>query len=229
MKYRVAVVEDDELICQMIRLNLEKSGFEVECFGSAESLKETIETRVYDLILLDILLPGMSGLQLLQTIRDLGINTPIMMLTVEQKVESKINALNTGADDYLVKPFNVEELLARVQRLILRSTGERVIPSAQILVINRHKINLSTHLSESALGEVALSEKEIKLLSYFALNAGKTLKREDILEEVWGMDVDPTPRTIDNFVAKFRKLYEDRPEKPKHFITVRNQGYRFER
>lgn len=228
MSYRAAVVEDDELISSMIRINLAKEGFEVECFSHGESLREAFKTRTFDIIILDILLPGISGLQLLQVIRESGINTPILMLTVDQRVTSKIDALNCGADDYLVKPFNVEELLARIKRLILRSTGKRVIPSSQILIINSYKINVSTHLCESAMGEVSLSEKEVKLLAYFILHSGKTLKREDILEEVWGMDVDPTPRTIDNFVAKFRKLFEDQPEKPTHFLTVRNQGYRFE-
>lgn len=229
MKYKIAVVEDNELIANMIKLNLEQDEFEVCCFPRGEEMLERTGRELFDLVVLDILLPGISGLKVLEKLRKNGFNVPVLMLTVEAGVQDKINALDTGADDYLVKPFNMEELLARVRALIRRSHGKRAIPSNQILVINNFKIDLSTRKCESNTGEVVLSEREIKLLSYFSRHPGQTLKRADILEEVWGMDVSPTPRTVDNFVLKFRKLFESNPENPCHFISVRNEGYRFER
>jgi two-component system, OmpR family, alkaline phosphatase synthesis response regulator PhoP len=228
MKYRIAVVEDNELIANMIKINLEKEAYEVRCFPRGEDLLGRTDRELFDLVILDILLPGISGLTVLVKLRKTGFHGPVLMLTVEAGVRDKITALDAGADDYLVKPFNMEELVARVRALIRRSHGKRATPSHQILVINNFKINLSTRTCESNTGEVVLSEKEIKLLSYFVLHPGQPLKRADILEEVWGMDISPTPRTVDNFVLKFRKLFESNPENPVHFISVRNKGYRFE-
>lgn len=229
MEFKIAVVEDNELIANMIKLNLEQNGYGVLHFPDGESLLRRTGRELFDLVVLDILLPGISGLEVLDELRKTNFDAPVLMLTVETNVQNKIRALNSGADDYLVKPFNMEELLARARALIRRSHGKRSIPSSQILVINNHKINLSTRGCESNMGEAVLSEREAKLLSYFSLNPGQTLRRADILEEVWGMDVSPTPRTVDNFVLKFRKLFESNPEHPQHFISVRNKGYRFEK
>lgn len=228
MKYRLAVVEDDELIREMITINLEKNGYAVASFSSAESMLDRAGKDIYDLIILDIVLPGVSGGEFLQTVRQRGDNTPVLMLTVKSDMPTRIEAFDSGADDYMVKPFSMDELLARVKALIRRSLGKRRIPSSKIMVINGHRINTSTRLCESNMGEVALSEKEMNFLLYLTEHSHETLSRADILEEVWGMDVSPTPRTVDNFIMKFRKLFEDNPERPKHFISVRNRGYRFE-
>jgi two-component system alkaline phosphatase synthesis response regulator PhoP len=228
MEYKIAVVEDDELILNMVKLNLEKSGYAVHCFTGGESMLDRAGQETFDLVILDIMLPGMSGVEVLQALREGRYDGPVLMLTARSGVKDKITALNNGADDYLVKPFNMQELLARVRALLRRSQGKRSIPANQILIIDNYKINLDTRKCESNRGEVVLSEKEVKLLSFFSRNAGQTLRRSDILEEVWGMDVFPTPRTVDNFVLKFRKLFETNPESPRHFISVRNKGYRFE-
>jgi DNA-binding response OmpR family regulator len=156
-----------------------------------------------------------------------GYSTPILILTVKKDIHSKIKALESGADDYLEKPFHMKELLLRVA-VILKRAHEKIIPFAtEVIVINGFKINLNTRVSESRNGLLKLSGKEIRLLSFLSDHPNLVLKRADILEEVWGMDVDPTPRTIDNFILKLRKLYEDDPRDPKHFITIRNQGYTF--
>ena len=228
MKYKVAIIEDDDLIRSMIKFNLEKKGYRVCCFSSVESMMDRTQDELFDLIILDIILPGISGKEFLEKIRKAGDNTPVVMLTVKDDINTKIRTFNSGADDYVVKPFNMEELLARVKALIRRSQGKRRLPSSKILAIGKHKINLSTRLCKTNLGNRILSEKEIKLLSYFSEHSNETLTRADILEEVWGMDVTPTPRTIDNFILKFRKLFEENPEKPKHFVSVRNKGYRFQ-
>lgn len=229
MKHKIAIVEDDRLIGSLIKVNLEKRGCQAVLFPSAEALLQKSAKEFFDLLILDILLPGISGLHLLEKLRGKSIDIPVLMLTVQDNVQNKITALNSGADDYLVKPFHMEELLARVQALIRRSFGKRSIPASHVIFLNNHKIELHTRECDSNTGKIVLSEKEAKLLSYFVLHAGKTLNRADILEEVWGMDVSPTPRTIDNFVLKFRKLFEKNPEKPDHFISVRNKGYRFEK
>jgi two-component system, OmpR family, alkaline phosphatase synthesis response regulator PhoP len=229
MNVKIAVVEDDQLILNMVRINLERQYYQVSGFTTGEALLEQIPNELFDLFILDIMLPGISGIDILANIRQKEIHAPVLMLTAQGQVQNKVNALNTGADDYLVKPFNMEELLARVNALLRRSHSERPIPSDQIISINQFKINLATRHCESNQGEAVLSEKEARLLTYFIEHAGQTLKRADILEDVWGMDVSPTLRTVDNFVLKFRKLFENNPEKPDHFISIRSKGYRFKR
>jgi two-component system alkaline phosphatase synthesis response regulator PhoP len=224
---RVAIAEDEELIRTMLRLNLEKDGYEVESFESAEELLESLEHGHFDVLLLDVMLPGMSGEDVIVRIREKGINTPILMVTARVDIETKVSTFRKGADDYLSKPFDMEELLLRVKALIRRSQGEREIPSHNLVRIDDYEVNLETRMASTRQGEVKLSEKECDLLRLFGQYPGKTLLRADILEEVWGMDVFPTPRTIDNFILKFRKLFEENPEEPVHFITVRSAGYRF--
>ncbi|RME30226.1 MAG: DNA-binding response regulator, partial [Deltaproteobacteria bacterium] len=137
-------------------------------------------------------------------------------------------ALEQGADDYLPKPFDVAELLARVTAIIRRSQGERVIPAKNILTIGRFRVNLATREAETLQGPQVLSEKEAGLLEFLARCRGEVVSRADILDEVWGMDATPTERTVDNFIVKLRKMFEPDPENPRHFITVRGRGYRFQ-
>jgi two-component system alkaline phosphatase synthesis response regulator PhoP len=228
MGYKIALVEDDHLIQQMMKINLESNGHQLFCFNRGEELLASLAAETFDVVVLDLMLPGISGLDTLKKLREDQLNTPVLVLTVRKELYNKLSAFDLGADDYLVKPFNMDELIARVSALLRRCQGQRTIPSSEILTINNYRINLATRECESSGGPIVLSEKEIKLLLYFAANCGITLKRADILEEVWGMDVSPTPRTIDNFIVKFRKLFEIDPNNPKHFISVRSRGYRFE-
>jgi two-component system alkaline phosphatase synthesis response regulator PhoP len=227
MSYRIAVVEDDDLIRDMVRFNLEKSGHSVETFSSAEMILNQKIDALYDLIILDLVLPGISGQEFLELMRKKGDNTPVLMLTVKSDIPTRITALDSGADDYLTKPFNMDELQARVKALIRRSLGKRRLPSSQYLVINGYEVDSSTRMCSSNIGSVTLSEREMNLLLLLSQHSQETLSRADILEEVWGMDVAPTPRTVDNFIAKFRKLFEDDPENPKLFVSVRGKGYRY--
>jgi two-component system, OmpR family, alkaline phosphatase synthesis response regulator PhoP len=228
MPHKIVVVEDEELIRTMLRINLTRQGYQVDCFSSAETMLEKIGSAPYDILLLDIMLPGIHGDEALRRVRAKGINIPVLMLTAKKDLQSKVGALDSGADDYLPKPFDMDELLARVRSLIRRSQGERIVPSAQLFKLDRYEINFETNAAQTKEGEILLSDKESGILKLFAKNPGKMLGRQDILEEVWGLDVDPTPRTIDNFILRFRKLFEEDPENPKHFITIRSIGYRFD-
>lgn len=228
MAHKIAIVEDDGLIRNMIRVRLEESGFKVRGFSTAEALDWPSSSDIYDLIILDIVLPGMSGDEFLKQLRGKNDNTPVLMLTVKSDIPTRVKTLDSGADDYMAKPFNMHELLARVKALIRRSQGKRRLPSTRILVINGYRIDTDTRICESRRGETVLSEKEIRFLTFFVEHPRECLSRADILEEVWGMDVAPTPRTVDNFIMKFRKLFEDNPGKPQHFISVRSLGYRYE-
>ena len=226
MDYKVAVIEDDELIAGMVILNLEKEGCSVAGFRDAESFISLMRSGNFDLVVLDIMLPGMDGTELLKKMRQNNINVPVLMMTAKADLQTKIASLNTGADDYIQKPFSMEEFIARVKALVRRSRSERMIPSSRIMIVNGFKVNLDSRECESNSGNVILSEKEISFLEFLFLNSGEPIKRADILEEVWGMDVSPTPRTIDNFILKFRKLFEKDPSKPEHFLSIRNKGYK---
>lgn len=228
MGNKIAVVEDDELIRDMIGLSLKKNGYVVYGFPTAESYLADRPAEVFDLLILDMVLPGMQGVGLLSQLRREGDSTPTLILTVKAEIPARLRAFRSGADDFMVKPFDLDELLARVKAIIRRSQGRRVLNSSEVLVIGRKRVNLTTRVSESNQGEVLLSDKEVRLLLFFARHPGQTLTRADILEEVWGMQVAPTPRTVDNFVLRFRKLFEENPEKPKHFLSDRGHGYRFE-
>jgi len=226
-KIRILVVEDEELIRTMMKINLEKAGYDVTLCNNAEHLLEVVADQYFDLILLDIMLPGISGEEALKKLRDRKIITPVIMVTAKNSIETKVTTFETGADDYISKPFNMKELLARVKAHIRRSQGERVLPSSQIMKIGPFVVDFDKLTAQTQKGEITLSEKESQLLALFNAHAGETLTRIDILEEVWGMNADPTPRTIDNFIVKFRKWFEEDPESPKHFFTVRAKGYRF--
>lgn len=224
---RVALIEDEDLIRNMIRIGLEKRGFNIDSFPDSESFFRSGYKKYYDALIIDIMLPGLSGTETLKKIRESGNNTPVLIVTAKGTMDYKSDAYHKGADDYLVKPFNMDELFLRVNALIKRSQGKRVIPSSRKIRINRSLIDLDNGVCESNLGQIKLSEKELRLIRFFVENSGKVVSRADILEEVWGMDVFPTPRTVDNFILKFRKLFEKDPKNPEIFISVRSRGYKF--
>jgi two-component system, OmpR family, alkaline phosphatase synthesis response regulator PhoP len=224
---KILLVEDEELVGTMVRLNLESAGYRVAWIRNGSEAAERVVAETFDLILLDIALPGLNGLSVLQGLRKSGVETPVMMLTARSDVPTKVEALDFGADDYLPKPFDVAELVARVNALLRRSRADRAIPSDQLVQIGEHEVNLETRRAQSSEGDVTLSEKEAALVRLLLRSRGKVLTRSDILDEVWGMDVSPSERTVDNFIVRLRKLFEPDPERPIHILTVRGEGYRF--
>lgn len=226
---RILLVEDDPLIGAMVRLNLEHEGFAVQWHKNAELALENLQRDKADVMLLDIGLPGMNGLELAKSIRKLGINTPILMLTARDDLQSKVHALDGGADDYLAKPFDMAELLARVRAHVRRSTGSLELLTDAELQVGNARVSAERRALQTTDGLWHdLSEKEVVLLQFLARNPGRALSRADILEEVWGMDATPTERTVDNFIVRLRRWVEPEPDHPRHILTVRGWGYRFE-
>ncbi len=229
MKYRLALIEDDRLLQEAIRLALEQASYSVDIYSEPnEFLNRYQQGDVYDLIILDLLLPQHSGTEILSYLRMTEDTTPVLVISVKQDVLTKVKHLHLGADDFLSKPFNLDELLARVKALLRRSLGKRRLPSSLKIKINGFEVDLEARTCQSNLGPTMLSEKEIKLLEFFVQFPNQTHSRADILEEIWGMDIAPSPRTVDNFILKFRKLFEDDPKNPKIFLLVRGIGYRFQ-
>ena len=220
------MVEDEEGLQNVIKLNLELEGYFVSIANDGiEALKLFNENR-YDLVILDVMLPELDGFSVCTTIRLKDQKTPILFLTAKDSSQDRITGLKIGGDDYLVKPFNLEELLLRVENLVKRSALEVVL--ADKFLFSNCSIDFSGYIAENARGEKRrLTDKEVKLLKLLIANKGNVVSRTEILETVWGYDVYPTTRTIDNFILSFRKFFESDSKKPNYFLSVRGVGYKF--
>lgn len=225
----ILVVEDDPLLGQLLVDNLSHEGYGTELIADGQEALDRLHSGGVDLMVLDLMLPGRSGLEVLATIREESMNVPVLILSALGEARDRIKGLSLGADDYLPKPFNLRELLLRVKGL-LRRLKEAPREKEQVrLAIGAHEVDLETYLVKTADGnEHRLTQKEAMLLRYLAGNAGRVVSRRDILDSVWGTDSYPSTRTIDNFIARFRKLFEADPRNPVHFHTLRGVGYRFE-
>lgn len=224
---RILLVEDDELVGTMVTLNLKSEGFVVTwCRGGTQGLQAALG-QPFDLLLLDISVPDLSGLDVLREVRGSGVGTPVLMLTARSDVASKVEALNLGADDYLPKPFHVDEMIARVRALMRRAQAEREHPSSRVLTIGEHRIDMTSREASTNEGALTLSEKEVAIMALLIRADGEALTRADIIEEIWGMDNFPVDRTVDNYVLRLRKLFEPDPSTPRHLLTVRGAGFRF--
>ena len=229
MAERVLVVEDESLVADLVRLNLEHAGYVVQVEGDGRAADGLLQPGAWDLVILDVMLPGLDGYQLARRARERGVATPILMLTARGFTPDKVAGLDAGADDYLTKPFAMPELLARVRAAIRRHTTPRGVPTAQVLTFDRYDVDLVTREASTNEGRVTLTETECQLLAFLAGREGELLARIELLENVWGMDRFPTARTVDNYILRLRKLFEPVPEEPVHFLTVRGRGYRFVR
>jgi two-component system alkaline phosphatase synthesis response regulator PhoP len=227
---QISIVEDEQSIREMMCLNLELEGYRVLSFSDGQQALQAIETlKASDLVILDVMLPHVNGLALCETLRKTS-SVPILFLSAKGTTSDKIEGLKKGGNDYLAKPFDLEELLLRVKVLTdpPKST-EKEIPETYQLgnkTIDKRSFIVSDHLG---LTVYTLSKKEMDLLLYFIMNEGKVVSRDEILDNVWGKDVFPTSRTIDNFILQFRRLFEEDTKSPKYFHSIRSVGYRFTR
>jgi two-component system, OmpR family, alkaline phosphatase synthesis response regulator PhoP len=224
----ILVVEDEALVRELIVLNLRHAGYTVETGIDFESGLEKLLKGKWDIAVLDVMMPGGDGFTLTHKARAQGLSNPILMLTARGDTPSKVRGLDSGADDYLTKPFDVPELLARVRALLRRAQGKGAAPRAR-LELGALWVRFDTGQALTNEGELSLSDKELRMVELFATHENKALTRADILEEVWGMDAFPTDRTVDNFILRLRKLFEPDPENPVHFVTLRGRGYLFKK
>ncbi|MFZ5477432.1 MAG: response regulator transcription factor [Myxococcota bacterium] len=229
MNGRILVVEDEALVADVVRYNLEHVGYRVLAVETGEEGLRALAAEPFDLVLLDMMLPGISGLEVARRARAEGVTTPILMLTARGETPAKVAGLDAGADDYLVKPFAMDELKARVRALIRRHVGPRGVPTSREVVLGPYRADLETREAVTNEGRVTLTETECALLAFLVAREGELLTRAEILESVWGMDRFPTERTVDNYVLRLRKLFEPDPVEPRHILTVRGRGYRFVR
>lgn len=228
-KASILLVEDEENLQKALKLNLELEGYDVTCLGDGASALKKVKEEYFDLILLDVMLPELDGFDVSENIRLQNIETPILMLSARSGSADRVTGLKKGADDYLTKPFNLEELLLRVEKLIDKNKKLSDRSNVNdIIHFGGNTINFKSQKAVNHLGEeVQLSKKEIMLLKLMVEYKNEVVSREKILQAVWGYQVFPTTRTIDNFILNFRKYFEKDPKQPKHFHSIRSIGYRF--
>ena len=228
-KFSILLVEDEENLQEALKLNLELEGYEITgAYDGAEAL-QAVQKEFFNLIILDVMLPEIDGITVCETIRLSNPDIPILILSAKNSSADRVLGLKKGADDYLTKPFNLEELLIRVSNLIKKS--ERLSskePIPDIYDFGKNKIDFKASEAFTKSGEkVPLTKKEIMLLKLLVENKNEVVTREKILQVVWGYNVYPTTRTIDNFILNFRKYFEEDSRDPKYFHSVRGVGYKF--
>jgi len=235
-KKRILVIEDDHHIAEGLKLNLSLQGYEVGiALNGVTGIQMWREWRP-DLIILDIMLPGIDGLSILRNIRLEDEKIPIFILSAKVATDYKVKGLAYGVDDYLTKPFSLEELLLRVDRLLKRASWSTPSDAfanglseneTNVFSFGTNQVNFQTMTAACKVGKVRLTEQEAKLLKLFLMNPGKPLSRNKLLQIGWGYTKGTTTRTVDNFIVRFRKYFEDNPKNPSYFISIRSIGYVF--
>ena len=226
MKRRVLVVEDDAHLADGLRINLELEGYTPVLAGSAEEARDFWERGGIDLILLDVMLPGQDGFGFCHHVREAGDRVPILFVTARSTGSDRIRGLEEGGDDYVTKPFDLKELLARIKSLFRRQDWLQQQNIPDVLVMGDVTVNLRRFEAQTAAGMVKLKEKEVMILRLLAERAGQPVDREMILDRVWGFGAYPTTRTVDNFILSLRKTVETDPGRPRYLQTVHGVGYR---
>ncbi|HZM15115.1 MAG TPA: response regulator transcription factor [Candidatus Krumholzibacteria bacterium] len=226
MAEKILVVEDDRSIAGGLEAAFTSEGFEVECAPNGRLGLERARAGKPSLVILDIMLPGMSGLEITKRLRDENRNLPIILLTARGEENDRVLGLELGADDYITKPFSLRELVARVRSVLRRTQGNRKEP--ELFRFGEVTVDFKRQAVRKGDQGVELSAREFRLLAYFIAHAGTLLTREQLLNDIWGYEVFPTTRTVDNHIARLRKKIEADPEAPQYIRTARGAGYLFE-
>lgn len=233
---RILVIEDERHIAEGLQFNLSLQGYDVRlAYNGVSGLQEWKDWQP-DLIVLDIMLPGIDGLSVLQSIRLENEMLPILILSAKTDIDYRVKGLSYGVDDYLTKPFSLEEFLLRVERLLKRAswssdaaTTRHVDTDGNLneFAFGGNRIDFNRMTAHCRSGRITLTEQEAKLLKLFIANQGKPLSRQQLLQIGWGYSKRTTTRTVDNFIVRFRKYFEKTPKTPKHFVSIRSIGYVF--
>jgi len=233
---RILIIEDDEHIAQGLKLNLSLQGYEVSIAGDGTTGLRMWKEWNPRLIVLDIMLPGLDGLSVLRHIRLEDEKLPVLIISAKGGHDDKVRGFSYGVDDYLAKPFNLEEFLMRLERLMKRSSWSRngaasdklEVQEGNTYVFGSNTVDFGTMTAQGAHGTILLTDQEVRLLKIFIANRGKPLSRKVLLEVGWGYSGETTTRTVDNFVVRLRRYFENDPENPVYFKSIRSVGYVFD-
>jgi two-component system alkaline phosphatase synthesis response regulator PhoP len=228
-KPTILVVEDEENLREALKLNLQLEGYEVACANDGLDALRKLENEFFDLVILDIMLPEVDGISVTETVRLKNNDVPILIVSAKSSSADRVLGLKKGADDYLIKPFNLEELFLRVHKLIEKnkrmSKGSSLSDTYEF---GGNLVDFKAQQAKNYNGElIELSKKEVMLLKLLIENRNEVVSREKILQTVWGYQVFPTTRTIDNFILNFRKYFEPDPRNPRYFHSARGVGYKY--
>ncbi|PSL49376.1 two-component system alkaline phosphatase synthesis response regulator PhoP [Chitinophaga niastensis] len=228
-KASILLVEDEENLQEALKLNLELEGYEVTAVDNGTTALKAVKNEYFDLIILDIMLPEMDGIAVCENIRIQNNEVPILFLSAKNSSADRVLGLKKGGDDYMTKPFNLEELLLRVEKLIVKN--KKIQDKDSVPNVYRFGDNMIDFAAQECVGKdgkhYELSKKEAMLLKLLIENKGEVVTREKILQVVWGYNVYPTTRTIDNFILNFRKYFEEDSRNSRYFHSVRGVGYKF--
>jgi len=222
---KVLIIEDEPNMVLGLKDSCEYEGYEVAVARDGKEGLEKASTEKPDIILLDVMLPLMSGLDVCRTLRNRGFEIPILMLTARGEEMDKVVGLEVGADDYVTKPFSIKELLARVRAHLRRSSKQLV--ELESFSFGDVELNFKKLTARKGGQALDVSAREFEILRYLIRHRGETVTRDQLLDEVWGYDSTPITRTVDNHIAKLRQKIEQDPSEPQHIITVHRLGYRF--
>jgi two-component system, OmpR family, alkaline phosphatase synthesis response regulator PhoP len=225
----ILLVEDEENLHEALKLNLELEAYVVTSAMNGTQAIKLMQEQYFDVVILDIMLPEIDGIEVLESLRVQNNDTPVLILSAKNNSADRVLGLKKGADDYLAKPFNLEELLLRVQKLIEKNKKMHEKETvAEIYQLGKCSIDFKAQEAITKSGEkIQLSKKEAMLLKLLIENKNEVVPREKILQTVWGYNVYPTTRTIDNFILSFRKYFEEDSRNPKYFHSVRGVGYKY--
>jgi len=228
MTSRILIVEDEKHLAEALAHNLKFEGYETVVVGDGETALERLAGEDFDLVVLDIMLPGISGLDVCERLREAGNRVPVLFLTARTTDADRIEGLRHGGDDYMTKPFLLEELALRIKGILRRQEWYQT-PAAErgIFKFGANEVNFRTFKAKGPRGEVELTEKECMLMKLLVERQGQVVARELILERVWGYRYGSSSRTIDNFIVRLRRYFEPDPRRPKYIHSVRGVGYRF--
>jgi two-component system alkaline phosphatase synthesis response regulator PhoP len=226
---RILFVEDEPGLVLTLTDRLVMQGYQVDTASDGEAGLEMARTGGYDLILLDVMLPRLSGFEVCKKLRSLHVDTPVLLLTARGQLEDKVHGLQLGADDYLTKPFEVMELLARIEALLRRSRIAAPPSKPQTVAFGLAEVNLKAGVVLVRGEPVTLSAREFQLLRFLIEHEGEIVSREELLKQVWGLQHMPITRTVDVHITWLRQKLEENPKYPRHLLTMRGLGYRFQR
>lgn len=222
---KILIVEDEPNMRLGLKDNLEFEGFDVEIAEDGKDGLTKILENNYDLVIMDVMMPNMSGFDVCRNVRKFGVTTPIILLTAKGEEIDKVLGLELGADDYVTKPFSLRELLARV-KAILRRSENFSLPENKLVRIGKIEVDFNGYKAISNKKDIQMSHKEFEILYYLWKKRNTTVSRDDLLTEIWGYDETPTTRTVDNFILKLRQKIEFDPNHPKIILTVHGVGYK---
>jgi DNA-binding response OmpR family regulator len=228
-KSKILLVEDEENLALGLEYNLSEEGYLVTIARDGKEALKYFDENEFDLIVLDIMLPYYNGFEIAKHVREKHPQMPILMLTARTQVEDRVKGLELGADDYLTKPFHLKELLLRIKGMLKRKRWyQKVVIENPIYIFGNNEINFENLKCSKDKKEFQLTSYEAMIMKYLIENKDKVVTRKELLENVWNMNPDIETRTVDNFIARLRKHFEDDPSNPKFIVSVRSAGYMFQ-